>query len=275
MSVIYSFMDNCSYGADEVNQTFSKLTTEGVSLFNYTNSDNPLVALNNATEGFVTPGVESYNINACKVMYDAENDKFMIGVGTAFMVDGSTITIDSEYYDITETVKELQKGSSDDIWVCFYRNIPQNSIDISVDVNDYYFNSQYSVPLAKISSDNLVADKRKVACSKIAPCSANVIQYEDFSCGSINYKQTGSLRRKQVYPNVFPGATKVFLNGVLRDIQRVDTQTGDELVFERAWYKGVQNDVVIAFNMTGEGLEVWAYISYNSTDIRNWSLTIF
>ena len=275
MSVIYSFMDNCSYGADEVNQTFSKLTTEGVSLFNYTNSTNPLVALNDATEGFVTPGVELYNINACKVMYDEENDKFSIGVGTAFMIDGSTITIDSEYYDITETVKEFQKSSSEDIWVCFYRNIPKNSIDISVDVNDYYFNSQYSVPLAKISSDNSVADKRKIACSKVAPCSANVIQYETLNCGAITYKETGIERRRIIYSNVFPGATKVFLNGVVRDIQRIDTATGDELVFERAWYPGEGLDVMIAFNMTGEGLEVWARIGYNSASIKNWSLTIF
>lgn len=275
MSVIYSFMDNCLYGADEVNQTFSKLTTEGVSLFNYTNSNNPLVALNNATEGFITPGVELYNINACKVMYDKENDKFSIGVGTAFMIDGSTITIDSEYYDITEAVKELQKSSSEDIWVCFYRNIPKNSIDISVDINDYYFNSQYSVPLGKISSDNSVADKRKFACTKVAPCSANVIQHEILDCGTINYKQTGIERRRQIYSNAFPGATKVFLNGVVQDIQRVDTLTGDELVFERAWYPGTGTDVMTAFNMTGEGLEAWATVGYNSAPVYNWSFTIF
>ena len=275
MSVIYSFMDDCLYGADEVNQTFSKLTTEGVSLFNYTNSSNPLVALNSATAGFVTPGVEMYNEDACKVTYDATNNKFIIGVGSAFMVDGSTITIDSEYYDITDEVTKLRNSSSNDIWVCFYRNIQKNRIDISVDVDDTYFNSEYGVPLAKISANNSVADMRRLAKTKVAPCSANVIQYKKLTCGTLYYYDTGITRRRVVYTDVFPGATKVFLNGVVRDIQRIDTTTGNELVFQRACYPLVENDVMIAFNMTKEGLEVWATIGYNLTTITNWSLTIF
>ena len=40
MSVIYSFMDDSVYGADDINKTFSKLTTQGVSLFKYNNGDN-------------------------------------------------------------------------------------------------------------------------------------------------------------------------------------------------------------------------------------------
>ena len=275
MSVLYSFMDDCSYGADEVNQTFSKLTTEGVSLFNYTDANNPLAALNDAVAGFITPGIEMYNNDACKVTYDNENDKFTIGVGNAFMLDGSSITIDDEAYDITNKITRLRKSGNSDIWVCFYRNIPKNCIDISVLADDTVFNSEYAVQLAKIASDNSVIDKRKIACTKIAPCSANVIQEETINLGILTYNDTGYQLRRVIIENVFPGATKVFLNGVVRDIQRVDIEAGESLTYERAWFQGVSSDIKIAFNMTGEGLEVWASQPYDSTTPGNWNITIF
>ena len=275
MSVLYSFMDNSSYGADEVNQTFSKLTTEGVSLFNYTAGSNPLVALNDAVAGFITPGVEMYNIDACKVSYDKENDKFTIGVGNAFMLDGSSITIDSVPYDISETVSVLRKSSEADIWVCFYRNIPKNCIDISVDVDDTIFNSEYAVPLAKIASDNSVVDKRKIACTKVAPCSANVICEMTINLGTLTYKDTGYQLRRMIINDAFPGATKVFINGVIRNIQRVDIEAGESLVYERACAPGGSTSVMIAFNYTNEGLEIWASQPYDATTPGNWDIIIF
>ncbi len=275
MSIIYGFMDNCLYGADDINQTFSKLTTQGVSLFNYTDGDNPLVSLNDAVSSLANPGVEMYNIDACKVVFDNETERFTISPGNAFMIDGSTITIDLEEYDITEKVLEQRKLSDGDIWVCFMRNIPKNCIDISVDADDTNFNSQYAVPLAKISLQNLVVDMRTFAKTKIAPCSANVINEFTINLGTLTYKETGYERRRTILKNVFPGATKVFLNGVVRDIQRVDIEAGESLNYERAWYQSVANDIQIAFNMTGEGLEVWAYQPYNSSRANDWYMIVF
>ena len=275
MSIIYSFMDNCSYGADEINQTFSKLTTEGVSLFNYTSGDNPLIALNDAVNGFTTPGIEMYNPNACKVIYDEDNNSFSISTGNAFMSDGSSITIDSVAYDITEKVFEMRKLNDSDIWVCFYRNIPNNCIDISIDTDDTTFNSQYAVPLAKISSNNSIVDMRAFAKTKLAPCSANVINEYTINLGTLTYKDTGYQLRRTIIKNVFPGASKVFLNGVVRNIQRVDIEAGESLKYEKAWYPTVSSSVMIAFNMTGEGLEVWASQPYDSTTPGNWNILIF
>ncbi|MBR3791969.1 MAG: hypothetical protein IKK18_04635 [Clostridia bacterium] len=275
MSVIYSFMDNSLYGADDINQTFSKLTTQGVSLFNYTDGDNPLISLNDAVSGLTYPGIELYNVNACKVVYDKENDKFSVFPGNAFMIDGSTITIDSDEYDITEQVLEQRKSSNGDIWVCFNRNIPKNSIDISVSADDSVFNSQYAVPLAKISSNNTVVDMRKFAKTKLAPCSANVISEYTMSFGTLTYKETGYERRRTILKDAFPGASKVFINGVVRDIQRVDIEAGESLTYERAWYKTVASDILVAFNMTGEGLEVWAYQPYNSAPANDWHMIVF
>ncbi len=275
MSLLYSFMDNCLYGADEINQTFSKLTTQGVSLFNYTDGDNPLVSLNDAVSGLTNPGVEMYNIDACKVVYDEEDERFYISPGNAFMIDGSTVTIDSEEYDITDKILEQRKLSDGDIWVCFMRNIPKNCIDISVDADDTAFNSQYAVPLAKISSQNSVVDMREFAKTKLAPCSANVINEFTISFGTLSHNETGYQLRRAVLKDVFPGATKVFLNGVVRNIQRVDIEAGESLVYERAWYQSVANDIQIAFNMTGEGLEIWAYQPYNSSKANNWYMIVF
>ncbi len=275
MSVIYSFMDNCSYGADEINQTFSKLTTEGVSLFNYTSGDSPLISLDDAVKGFLNPGIEMYNIDACKVIYDKENDKFTISPGNAFMPDGSTITIDSEPFDISDQVNGLRKSSTDDIFICFYRNIPKNCIEISIDTDDTAYNSEYSVPLAKISSDNSIVDKREFAKTKLAPCSANVINEVTINLGTLTYRDTGYKLRRTTIENVFPGATKVFVNGVVVNIQKVDIEAGESLVYERACFPSGLIDVMIAFNMTGEGLEVWAYQSYNSTTPGNWNILIF
>ena len=275
MSVIYSFMDNCSYGADEINQTFSKLTTQGVSLFDYTNGDNPLVALNAAVKGFTTHGIEMYNTDACKVICDEENSKFTIATGNAFMSDGSIITIDSEAYDITEKVLENRKSNDGDIWVCFYRNIPKNCIDISIDSDDTVFNSEYAVPLAKISHNNSVVDMREFARTKLAPCSANVINEVTINLGTLTYKDTGYQLRRTIIKNVFLGATKVFLNGVVRNIQRVDIEAGESLQYERAWYPTVSSAIMIAFNMTAEGLEVWASQGYDATTPGAWSILIF
>ncbi len=275
MSVIYSFMDDSVYGADDINNVFSKLTTEGVSLFSYTNGDNPLVSLNEAVKGFLEPGVEMYNPDACKVGYDSANGKFTIGVGNAFMVDGSTITIDSEPYDITAMVTELRKTQSGDIWVCFYRNIPMNRIDILVEADDTKFNSEYGVKLAKISSSNTIADMREFAKTKILPCSANVIQEESMEGIYMEYKDGKDKRKRVVFKNIFPGATKVLMHGILHDIQRVDATGGDALSYKLAINGSQSSGEYVAFNFSDEGLEVWMYVTYNYTTTARWNLVIF
>ena len=273
MSVTYSFMDDSVYGADDINYTFSKLTTAGVSLFN--NGNNPLASLNEAVAGFIEPGVELYNLDACKVSYDSVSKKYTIGVGNAFMIDGSTISIDSEPYDFSDKVLELRKSENVDIWVCFYRNIPMNRIDILAEDNDKNFNSQYSVPLAKISSNDTIADLRTIAKTKLAPCSANVIQTSTIENVELIYGQSWNLQKRKVLKNIFPGATKVLMNGILHDIQRVDANGGETLEYKMAMPRDDSSGEYIAFNFSDDGLEIWMYVSYNSTTILKWEMIIF
>ena len=275
MSVTYSFMDDSVYGADDINYTFSKLTTEGVSLFKYDKGDNPLTSLNDAVKGFIEPGVEIYNPDACKVNYDSGNNKYTIGVGNAFMIDGSSVSIDSEPYDISNKIAELRKSENVDIWVCFYRNIPMNRIDILAEDNDKNFNSQYSVPLAKISSSNTIVDMRTFAKTKIAPCSANVIQTGTVEDVELIYGQGLNLQKRKVLKNIFPGATKVLMNGILHDIQRVDASGGETLEYKMALPRDDSSGEYVAFNYSNDGLEIWMYVSYNSTTIYRWDMLIF
>lgn len=275
MSVIYSFMDNEVYSADDVSNVFKKLTTQGVSLFQYNEGDSAIESINNAVSELTSPGVELYNVNACKVVYDSESERFSILPGTAFMTDGTTITIDTDDYDISERIKEIRKTSVDDIWVCFYRNTFNNSIDILVETEDENFNSEYSVKLGRISADNTVYDKREFAKTKLAPCSANVIQEMTLHCGTLSVDDVGRDRRRLVLTNVFPGATKVFLNGVMRDIQRIDTVDGEELIFDNTWPVSTSRRDKSAFNFTSEGLEVWAYTESGSISANSWSAIIF
>lgn len=275
MSLLYSFMDDSIYGADDINNVFSKLTTQGVSLFNYTNGDNPLVSLNNAVAGFVEPGIDSYNIDSCKVTYNFGDNSYKIGVGNAFMYDGSSVTIDAEPYDITAAVKNAREIENADVWVCFYRNIPSNRIDVLVETNDTKFNSQYSVPLAKITTSNTVVDMRQFAKTKLAPCSANVIQTRILNNISLSYGDPVQNRKRAVFSDIFPGATKVFMKGLVHDIQRVDSTNGNNLVYSPAKTGDEDYGEKVAFNWTGEKLEVWMYISYSNSTVSNWEMIVF
>ena len=272
MSVTYSFMDDSVYGADDINKVFSKLTTQGVSLFKYTNGNNPLVSLNEAVKGFVEPGVEMYNPDACVVKYD--NGCFNIKSGNAFMIDGSTISIDKDY-DITTKVTELRKTQNEDIWVCLYRNIPMNTIDILVEADDIKFNSEYSVKLAKISPGNTIADMREFARTKLLPCSANVIQEKSMEGIYMEYKDGKDKWKRVVFKGIFPGATKVLMHGILHDIQRVDATGGDALSYQLAIKGSQSSGEYVAFNFSDDGLEVWMYVTYNYTTTAKWDMLIF
>lgn len=273
MGVSYSFMDNCLYGADDINSVFSKLTTQGVSLFNYSDGDNPLIDLNNAVNNFVETGVEYYNLNACRLVYNAEDSTYKILKGNAFMCDGSIITIDDEGYDITSQIHEIRLLSSQDIYVCFYRNIAENRIDISVIDNDTLYNDKMSLKIGKISESGEIWDARTYAKTKFMPCSANVIT--EFKLGDYNLstQMTGEKRLKQTIANIFPGAQYVFFFDQVFPIQRIETTTGDELTY--GVYKYAGSNIYAAFNMVGNDLQFWAYVTSSWNSVYNHNCIAF
>ena len=281
MSIKCSFMDNEVYGAEDINLIFSKLTTQGISLFAYDDGDNPLLSLNQAVASFVNPGIEMYNGDSCKVIYDSENDKFKISCGSAFMCDGSSIAINSQPYDITDIVSELRQTCSGNIYVFFYRNITQNSIDILVSESEEDATDELCVPLAYICPNNEVGDLRKPAIAKIAPCTANIVKDLTYLSPSIYPNDTDSECMRGIIANVFPGAARVCVrqyanekiyNLCFCNIQAVPEDCGEQI--EYTLLNGSRN-LYIAFNRVGTDLQVWMKGYGMATSATEYELTIF
>ena len=263
MGISYKFMDDCSYGADDINSVFSKLTTQGVSLFNYSDNDNPLIELNTAVSNFTNPGIEYYNINACMLSYtepDSDNTfgTFEILPGNAFMYDGSIITIDDNRYDFTDQIRSLRLLSDDDIYVYFYRNVPYNTIDIMVTCDTSQLENEETVLLGIINSENKITDKRSFATSKIAPCFGNIVIFGHTDTGvNVRPVETGASRLRFTFKNIFPGAKYFSIWNKCLTIQQIETVTGDELSYDE--YPTEFATVYVAVNRVGPDLQLWMY----------------
>ncbi len=145
-----TFMDNETYTAQDVNEMFSHLTSQGVC---FSDTGSTLSDLNAATSGAVTEGVMDQS--SCLVV--KEDGVYKISKGVCFMSDGSAITFD-------EDGEEIVPISGATSYVYIERNIPENCIDIVVSQSA---GGDESVPLAEIDADDVIHDKRKLAKSKV------------------------------------------------------------------------------------------------------------
>ncbi len=153
MGYKYSFIDNETYGTDDINAAISRLTTSGVTIC--PTDENLINAMNDVTSEVASDGVE-YDPASCTV---TEGDEGFIEIrkGTAFFDDGVTITIDEEGIVIPK-----ENGS----YVYLYHDIESNSCyaKTSAELPD-----MRCVLLAYIDDDGVITDKRKYATSKLAP----------------------------------------------------------------------------------------------------------
>lgn len=153
MGYKYSFMDNVTYGAEDINETISRLTTSGVSVCP---TEGSLIdAINTVTSEVATEGVE-FNADSCAVS-DAETGFIKISQGTAFFENGVTITIDEEGIVIPKE-KEC--------YVYLYHDFDANTCYAATAAE---LPEQRYVPLAFIDSDGTITDKRIYAKNKLAP----------------------------------------------------------------------------------------------------------
>ena len=261
MSLKKSFMDNEVYGADDINFALSRLTTQGVSLFNYTGeNDNPLVSLNDAVAAMASPGVEMYNTDSCKVAYDSSTEKFSVAVGTAFMPDGSLITVEDNAEDITDIIAEARESSTGTLNVFFYRNIQDNTIEIKAQDKETALDNEKTVLLAEVSADNNVMDMRTFSRTKIAPASGNIIQTIEVPYYKLRASDTNEMHMRKEFENVFHGASYCFYNGALVPIQKIDTTDGTELTYVICTQADPDDSrCYAAFNMKGTTLQLWLY----------------
>lgn len=275
MSLKKSFMDNEVYGADDINFAFSRLTTQGVSLFKYTSeTDNPLVSLNNAVAEFASPGVEMYNTGSCMVVYDGDTGKFSVAAGTAFMQDGSFISIEDNAEDITSLIAEARENISGSLNVFFYRDTQNNTIEIKVQSKETALDEEKSVLLAEISADNAIMDMRTFSQAKIAPAGSNIVQTIDIPSYRINAEDSGTMRMRGEFNNIFHGASYCFYNGTIVPIQKIETSDGSELSYVHC-IRADNNDhrCYVAFNLKGTTLQIWMYTT--ATYINAQACTVY
>ena len=160
MGYSYSFIDNDTYGTDDINKAFSRLTTKGITP--YPTDQNLINAMNNITSDITESGVDFDSFH-CKVSIDG--DTINISPGTVFFEDGVSMVIDEE-----GTSLPLQSG----VHVYLYRDINENSCYPALSEN---LPESNCVPLAYIDNARNIKDIRIYAKSKLCPNSQIVPFY--------------------------------------------------------------------------------------------------
>ncbi len=275
MSLKKSFMDNEIYGADDINFALSRLTTQGVSLFKYNDGDNPLVSLNNALAEMASPGVDLYNVNACKVIYDSETEKFAINPGTVFMPDGSFITVEDNPENITDVIAEARENVTGSLNVYFYRNTQKNTIEIVADSSGNDIDTDKSVLLAEISQDNKVLDKRSFAQSRIAPASGNIIQTIDVPSFTARYIDSGTKYLRKEFAGIFNGASYCVYHGTIVPIQKTLTEDGSGLTYTKCDKASSDSRCFVSLNLVGTTLQFWMYTEASIINTNAYTAYIF
>lgn len=157
------FLHNQVYSAQEVNQAFSRLTSQGVSLFSDTGD--PLTDLNTAVSNLVTDGIE-LDYDACKVV-SAGGGSYKVMPGTAIMPNGEMITVDTDGYTFTAGT-----GTAWDVVMA----VEANQGIIRAQTADAPANG---ILIAQISAAGAVTDRRTFATTKVAPSTGNIVTEEE------------------------------------------------------------------------------------------------
>lgn len=178
MGYTYSFIDNQTYGTDDVNAAFGRLVSSGVGF--YSGNTNLVAGMNETQADYATTGV---NIGGCKVEI-IEPGTAKINPGWAFFGDGSSLVIDEEGVTFRYTV-----GAK--CYIYLKRDVSQNTATPMMELTA---GGSGTIPLAEIAVSGELTDTRKFAVTKIFPNSANFFytyQSPDFSLSS--YMNEGEL----------------------------------------------------------------------------------
>ena len=187
------FVNNKTYGADDINKVFAHLTTQGVSL--YKDTGNPLIDLDTAMSNLVNPGIDSYNTNSCKVV-SAGNGYYKISKGCCWMPSGSCVIFDDDGY-VFELNFLDSAGTKGTTCYVYLRQGGAESEGVSNDINIIVSGeapTATDMPLATISSAGAITDKRTYSRAKIAVPTNNIILskriYLDYNMVSGVYQNT-------------------------------------------------------------------------------------
>lgn len=246
MGYRYSFMDNETYGTDDINGAISRLTTSGVTF--YPTDENLTAAMNAVTADITGSGVE-FNQESCLV--SVENEEVKISSGTVFFDDGVSLVIDSSGVTLPYSA---------DAYVYAYRNVGLNNCDIRITqtlpAKDY-------VLFAYIDEEGNVHDKRQYAVSKIAPNSA-----PNLKSVTLRIEYGNNFHEKKV--GEFAAGYSAFQYIIFKSSSPVEVRgfcklTEGDYSEKTTFYK----DATIRFKKDGQNIEIYIKdgfgYTYNST----------
>lgn len=163
MAYKYSFCDNESYGAEDINNITKRLVTAGVEDAFVDGVPYNLKKINEAGSVLYTPGTVAEDINTLRVENQGDGT-VLINPGTAFFADGAVM-------EISEGGHSLSIPSGEKSYVYLMNDLANSNAcypacTTEVPTGDY-------VMLAEISADGTVLDKRTYAMGKLPGYQSN------------------------------------------------------------------------------------------------------
>lgn len=160
------FVNNKTYGADDINKVLAHLTTQGVSTF--VDTGDALMDLDTAMSNLASEGAQVYDNSGCKVV-SAGNGFYKISKGCYWLASGACIIFDDEGY-VFELNFLDSAGTKGTTCYVYLRQGGAESVGVSNDINIIVSGeapADTDALLATISSAGAITDNRKVAVSKL------------------------------------------------------------------------------------------------------------
>ena len=169
------FVNNKTYGADDINKVLAHLTTQGVSTF--VDTGDALMDLDTAMSNLTSEGAQVYDTSGCKVV-SLGNGYYKISKGCYWLASGACIIFDDEGY-VFELNFLDSAGTEGTTCYVYLRQGGAESEGVSNDINIIVSGeapADTDALLATISSAGAITDKRKVAVSKLRMHSDNPVK---------------------------------------------------------------------------------------------------
>lgn len=192
-----SFLDNETYGTDDINRAFSAMTAAGVLPFTQTST--LAAGMNDASALVVETGVGYFGESLRVSKTDATH--VFINNGNAVFASGAMIFIDSEGVTL-----EITENAVNYIYLEHNKNLNYIKPCVSLSAPP-----EGAVKLAEVAADGTLSDKREFALSKYRPNSANISK--SLTC-SMSWDGTSMTGSADMGSAVFG---RIIVNGVKKD----------------------------------------------------------
>ena len=166
MGLHYSFVDDESYGTEDINNITGELTGAGIAPFptkdSYSTSD-----LNGLTSALVGSGT---SLDGCKCTYSAESGTVTVAQGIIFFGNGTRLRVDADGYSVGVT-----DGAAGYVYAVCNTAVQTAEIKFAAALpisGDY-------VALCELTADGNIYDKRVFARSKVATFGTNATMQAD------------------------------------------------------------------------------------------------